>query len=166
MPVPSSWAMDMDLSSAHCEDIDGAFLNLGQRIHENGLMTEDGLLAEHVFARRLSRRDIAQSVDIQSSADAGWAQATLVGKSTLKVGFAVSCQAGWHVLVETRSGQYLGEGVEQEKFRQLSYFRLDRRRRLVARVQTNATYRRDSGEVTQEGSENWYRFEATSMRAD
>lgn len=156
---PGEWLAQIDFSKSDCADIEGTFQNHGLRRHENGQITEDGLLAEHVFSRQLPRRQVARTVSISSSIDAGWLNATLLGGIARDISFAVSCRDGWHLLIETQSTKLMGEDVQAGRFEQQSYFRVGRDGRLVARVLSNATYRRDFQEAAQESSENWYRFE-------
>lgn len=156
---PAEWMAHVDLSKTKCADIEGVFDNLGLRRDASGRITEDGLLAELVFSRQLPRREVARTISIDSNIDAGWLNATLAGSITREISFAVSCRDGWHLFIETQSTKYLGDNFQAGRFEQESYFRLDRKGRMVARVLSDATYRTDFQEVTRESSENWYRFE-------
>ncbi len=157
---PPQWVAAVDWSQTECEDIVGAFQNLGERYEPGGRVNQDGLLAEQVFLRNLSRREVARSVAIDSDIRAGWLDATLVGTLALKIGFAVSCRDGWHLFVETQTTRSLADEVLSGQFEHTAYFRLDRRGRLIARVLSDSTYRTDITTVTRESSENWYRFES------
>lgn len=156
---PAEWLARIDLAETNCEAIAASFRNEGERRHENGRITADGRLSEDVFLRHLPGRQPTQTVWISSNLDSAWVAARLVGQVRRDIGFAASCSGGWHLFTETRSGEYVGDGLEEEHFQQLSWFRLDRDGRLVARVQTDARYRGDYQEVSAESTEFWFRFE-------
>ena len=159
IPGPQEWVSRIDASQTGCQDLYGTFNNQGEKLDEESLVTNDGRLAQKVFSRSLPRGAEIRYVRVGSNIDAGWMGATLVGNSSLDISFAVSCLNGWHVLQETRSGENMSDGVQLVRYQQMSYFRLDRDGRLIARVVTDASYRKNFQEETSEATEVWYRFE-------
>lgn len=157
--IPQHWVAQIDISKKQCTPIRSEFGNVGERFDESKGVIFDGRLGEYVFSRYLEGGQIAQTVELESDTSTGLLTAHLVGDSSRIVRFQVSCDAGWHVVSFTRSGNYLGEGVVEKQFEQISSFRLDRQARLVARVKMKGEFKSMYLFKSAGQSEGWYRFE-------
>ena len=156
--IPQHWVSQIDLSKKQCTPIHSDFRNVGERFDESEGVILDARLGEYVFSRYLEGGQIAQTVELESDTSTGLLKAQLVGDSSRIVRFQVSCDAGWHVVSFTRAGNYLGEGVVEEQFEQISTFRLDRQARLVARVRMEGEFKSMYLFKSAGQSEGWYRF--------
>lgn len=157
-PAPSDWAVDLD-TSRECAPISGVFDNLGVKQAENGIRTVNGLLSRDVLTRTAHGGGIPDRVAIYSDTEINQLNAELHGGVNRKIGMEVLCQGGWHLFSFERSGNYLGNNVQEIYFRQQTWLRQDRMGRLVARTVQSAEYEIRFSERTTESSENWFRFE-------
>ena len=165
VPIPSmpyEWGLRIDINQAKCKPVSGVFENLGVRHAENGVETLDGLLSKNVLSRNLPTRQNAESVAIYSDTESNVLTAQLRGQVVRKIAIEVSCDSGWHVFTYERTGNYMGDGVEEKRFRHRTWLRQDRDGNLVARVLEDAVYEARFSELTTKRSENWYRFEPTN----
>lgn len=157
--MPSDWGYNIDLSKTKCQPIVGVIENLGIRQKENGVRTPNGLLSKDVLMRSLPERMIAESIAIYSDTDPGILTAELRGEISRKIEIEVACQSGWHVFTYERSGNYLGDGVQEIKFMHRAWLRSDRDGNIIARVRRNAVYEIQFAEQTTESSEEWFFFQ-------
>lgn len=157
--IPPDWAAQLDLDNTRCAPVAGQFDNTGEHYLATGAPADDGLLAEDVLARQLPTGRPAEIVILRSDTERNLLDAQIVGQVSRKIAIEVSCDGGWHTFSFERSGTYVGGGVKEKQFRQVSYFREDGRGRLVARVVKNAEFMSDIGSGSSVSSENWYRFE-------
>jgi hypothetical protein len=157
--MPYEWGLRIDTSKTRCQPINGDFQNIGVRQAVNGVQTRDGLLSKNVFSRSLPGRQIPESVAIYSDTESNVLTAELRGQVARKIAIEVSCDSGWHEFSFERSGNYLGDNVQEIYFRQRTWLRQDRDGRLVARVLQDAEYEVRFSERSSDFSENWFRFE-------
>lgn len=148
-----------EASEVECVPISGEFRNVGMREGEDSNGSSKALLAEHVFNRYLPEEKSVHYVKLSSDTDLGWMTVVIVGETRREVRFPVSCMSGWHVTMQTRADQYLGEGVTEKNYRQDSFFRQDESGDLVAWVSMRADFRTALVFPSHSNSEGWYRFE-------
>jgi hypothetical protein len=157
--APFDWITAFKYNDDKCTDIQGQFVNLGDKRASNGVVTHDGLLAENILSQHLPRGRIAKTVALQSNIRNGLLEATLTGDVTRKAAILVSCQSGWQAFSFTTTGQYLGEGTDLVQYEQVNYLRQDRSGALLARVLTNAEMKSFDRSGSESSGEKWYRFE-------
>jgi hypothetical protein len=112
-----------------------------------------------MFAR-LENGELPVSVKLNADSIENKLRVTLVGQTTRELEYDVSCDEGWFVLTRLRSGNYIGDGVTEEGFQQVSNFRTGAAAQLIvwtiASAQFSSILARDSAVH----SENWYRFQS------
>lgn len=141
-----------------CKPFAGVFENHGQRYNKREGLNTDGWLAEQVLTRRLPGGVVAQRVAMVSDTGVNLLDAELRGSINQKIAIEISCSDGWHTFVFERTGNYVGDGVVEKRFRHAASYRLDEDGNLVAKVQVDVEYEEDYSKRTMESSENWFQF--------
>ena len=156
--TPDAWLSQFDPAVDRCADIDSTFHNRGERYLGMGRVANDGLLAEMVLSQYLPGGRTSESLEITANEQNGSVEAVLVGPSTTKVSFPIYCESGWYVLKSTRGRTYLGEGIEQDSYEKLTFFRIGQGGELIAKVMEQGTYTSHYLFTSGASSEWWYRF--------
>lgn len=155
---PHEWISQFENADEQCAELNGRFRNIGERYLGEGEVAEDAMLAEMVFGRYLPGGVVSDTVELISLDKNKQLLVKLIGESTIDHSFEVTCEYGWFVLENVRSGQYLGDGVKENRFERIARFRTGNDGELIAKVNTaaefNSLYLFDS-KATAEG---WYRF--------
>ncbi len=141
-----------------CKPFAGVFQNHGQRYNKREGLNTDGWLAEQVLTRRLPGGVVAQRVAMVSDPGVNLLDAELRASINQKIAIEISCSDGWHTFVFERTGNYVGDGVVEKRFRHAASYRLDEDGNLVAKVQVDAEYEVGFSENKMESSENWFQF--------
>lgn len=141
-----------------CKPFAGVFQNHGQRYNKREGLNTDGWLAEQVLTRRLPGGVVAQRVAMVSDPGVNLLDAELRASINQKIAIEISCSDGWHTFVFERTGNYVGDGVVEKRFRHAASYRLDEDSNLVAKVQVDAEYEVGFSENKMESSENWFQF--------
>ena len=164
--APFDWNTEFKFAAEKCTDIQGHFVNLGEKRASNGVVTHDGLLAENILSQRLPRGEIAESVTLESNIQNGLLAATLIGDVSRKAAALVSCHSGWQAFRFTTTGQYLGEGTDLVQYEQVNYVRQDRSGALLAKVMTTTETKTFDRMGSQTSDRKWYRFELVPPDSD
>lgn len=102
---------------------------------------------------------LPNSVNLVTNSQAGELSVILIGDKKRSLHYEIACHLGWHVLRKSRAGQYLGDGVVEKQFGQITFFRPGDAGELIVRVlvdaEFNSMYLFNSGVHAEE----WYRFE-------
>jgi hypothetical protein len=154
---PESWLTQFDGEDTECVRFDKIYRNDGERQASSEKSEYDVFLSELMFSR-LPEGRLPDSVRLDTKSEPGQLQVTLIGETTRDLQYTANCNLGWYVLKKTRSGQYLGDGVVEKHYGQVSFFRIGKGGELLVRVvvdaQFNSMYVINSNVSTDE----WFRF--------
>jgi hypothetical protein len=158
---PLSWLGQFDGQDAHCREFARTYLNEGERAESSEKSAYSVFLSELMFVR-LPEGQLPHTVTLAPEVETGRLSVTLTGDTSRHLEYEVTCQSGWFVLKKARSGQYLGDGVVEKKYDQVSYFRIGEQGELIVRVTVDAEFNSMYIFNSSVGADEWYRFRATS----
>jgi hypothetical protein len=158
---PSSWVIQFEGEDTQCHDFDKKYINKGERQIIPKKDAHNFYLSELMFSRLQGGR-LPNSIEIATDIQSGQLSVTLIGDTTRNLRYEIACDSGWHVLRKSRNGQYLGDGVVEKQYDQISFFRIGDKGELIVRVlmdaEFNSMYLFNSGVHADE----WYRFRPVS----
>ena len=156
---PLVWTTQFDHTDSNCAGISGEFANRGEKFAGRNEKTQEALLAEAVFLQVLPRGVATKSVLIESAKGSGAMRVTLQGDSVRTEEHQVSCESGWLVTRHARRGQYLGEGVVEKHYDQVTFLREGKSGELIARVKIDAEFNSMYLFNSKARTDDWYRFQ-------
>jgi len=159
--TPNSWVIQFEGENTQCRDFDKTYINKGERQIISKKDAHNIYLSELMFSRLPGGR-LPSSIEIATDNQSGQLSVTLLGDTTRNLRYEIACDSGWHVLRKSRTGQYLGDGVVEKKYDQISFFRIGDKGELIVRIlvdaEFNSMYLFNSGIHADE----WYRFRPVS----
>ena len=158
---PAAWLGQFSGQDAHCREFARTYLNEGERAESSEKSAYSVFLSELMFAR-LPEGQLPHTVTLAPEVETGRLSVTLTGDTSRHLEYDVTCQSGWFVLKKARSGQYLGDGVVEKKYDQVSYFRIGEQDELVVRVTVGAEFNSLYIFNSSVDADEWYRFQSTS----
>lgn len=159
--APDSWLKQFGGQESQCQDFDKTYSNEGERQEGSEKKAHSIYLSELMF-NRLPGGVLPDSVRLIVDARAGQLLVTLRGETSSEAQFEITCELGWHVLKKTRSGQYLGDGVVEKQYGQISFFRKGRDGELIVRVVVDAEFNSMYVFNSSVQEEAWFRFSTIS----
>lgn len=156
---PTSWLKRLDGSGSMCEGFRYEYSNRGEMFAAEPAGDAQAFLSEIMFGR-LEGGELPESVKLSADSSENMLRVTLIGNSTRELEYEVSCVEGWFVLSKARSNNYLGEGVTESQFRQVSNFRVDMDAQLIIHTLVSAQFTSVLERDSTKHSENWYRFQS------
>lgn len=158
---PSSWVSQFEGDDTQCRDFDKIYINLGERQIISKKNAYNIYLSELMFSRLPGGR-LPNLIEISTDSQAAQLSVTLIGDTKRNLLYEIACDSGWHVLRKSRTGQYLGDGVVEKQYGQVSFFRRGNKGELIVRILVDAEF--NSMYIFNSGvhAEEWYRFRPVS----
>ena len=154
---PSIWTDQFTGEEQQCHVMDRSFVNEGERYAPSEEGPNNAYLSELMFSR-LSEGRIPESVHFVTNVQEGRLLVTFLGTTTRKLDYKVDCQSGWYTLKRSRSGQYLGNGVVEKQYGQVSFFRIGENEELIVRILVDAEFNSMYIFNSDVKTEEWYLF--------
>ena len=155
---PVSWLGQFDRQDSKCRDFARTYLNEGERPASSEKSAYSVFLSELMFAR-LTEGQLPHTVRLVSEVGTGRLSVTLTGDTSKHLEYGVTCQSGWFVLKKASSGQYLGDGVVEKNYDQISFFRVGEQGELIVRVTVAAEFNSMYIFNSSVNVDEWYRFQ-------
>lgn len=160
---PESWLSQFDGKNAQCRDFEQIYSNEGEREKSSDKKAYSVYLSELMFSR-LPGGQLPHSLSLATDSKSGQLSVTLMGDMRRDLQYTVDCRSGWHVLNKTSTGQYLGDGVVEKQYGQVSFFRIGDRDELIVRVLVDAEFNSMYVFDSSVHADEWYRFWPVSSR--
>jgi hypothetical protein len=122
-----------------CLPIDDEYANSGEQLTPPNEHGSQPYMSELMFSRLPGGR-LPESIKLTTSIETNQLSVTMVGKTERKLEYRIGCQSGWHILKRSRTGQYLGDGVVEKQYGQVSMFRTGRNGELVVKIFVDAEF--------------------------
>jgi len=156
---PRGWISQFDGQNSTCADVTGKFANRGEKYAGEHEVIPDGLLGEAVLLVVLPGGVATDAVRINANVSSETMTVTLIGGVERKEDFEISCDRGWLVTKHSRRGQYLGEGVVEKQYDQVTLLRQGKAGELIARVMVDAEFNSSYIFNSDMHVGAWYRFQ-------
>lgn len=157
----SSFIDQFSNEEQECRSIDSLYINEGEQ-HDSFTGDPKVVYLSELMFSRLKDGRLPSFVRIVTNTQESQLLVTLLGATNRKLRYTIDCQSGWHVLKKSRNGQYLGEGVIEKHYGQISFFRVDENGDLILRVSIDAEFNSMYIFNRNIKTEEWYRFKQLS----